>query len=460
MITGLVTFNEEKCLFYLENFELRLEEIEDRNEYYNIKDFNKNFFFHGIESPRYLVGKDFKGRNVVFKVMPGIYREGFRTYILKVHSYIVFNIFEISFDAIQFESEELNWFYDVENAYSFEKEHQTGEIKIETKPFTDLEKSFDFKFNEELINGKLNISRKVKGKVSPLNLNTELTLRFEKTTDDYDKLQKLIYLIKNVFSFLSYRKNISINNIFLKKIDPKSGLYTKVGRLYINEPVYVEQDPISIRGKIIDIPLVEGCLGKIFERISEKEIYMRHIPDNSNIPTTPAHFVMVTAGFEWQYDLSGGMDESTHKDIEAERELLLFLEEKIETYTGRKKKYFRGIKSLVERRKNTLSDKIEWALEKYIDVLDVFIRHIYNISKEEAIPFEKIADRIARRRNLFAHGVMTSDKDELLNNLDLRVMEWLFYVLVLESVGVSKENIRFAIKKLFSVNVYLRPEKK
>ena len=167
----------------------------------------------------------------------------------------------------------------MKNAYSITSKEQTGEIEFVARPFTELERNFTFNFKEELINGKLNISRNIDwNNKSPLSLHTELTLYFEKSSDDYNKLQELTYAFINALSFLTYRKNISINEVSLKKIDEKSGDYLKIGTLHVlREGIkHIEEDPRIIRENIVDISIIEDNLGVLFESMLHKKIYLRH----------------------------------------------------------------------------------------------------------------------------------------------------------------------------------------
>ena len=277
MIRGLITFNKRQCYFSLENFNLILEEIENRTDVSN-DDLQELLRIKKIDIPDILVGRTFNNRQIVFKVMHG-YKKAFKTYFFRIQLYVVFKTLETSFDAIQFKAEELNSFYPLKNAYSITSKEQTGEIEFVARPFTELERNFTFNFKEELINGKLNISRNIDwNNKSPLSLHTELTLYFEKSSDDYNKLQELTYAFINALSFLTYRKNISINEVSLKKIDEKSGDYLKIGTLHVlREGIkHIEEDPRIIREKIVDISIIEDNLGVLFESMLHKKIYLRH----------------------------------------------------------------------------------------------------------------------------------------------------------------------------------------
>ncbi|MCY7808010.1 hypothetical protein MOB48_10530 [Bacillus spizizenii] len=456
MVKGLLDFRDKKCFFSLDNFDLILEEIDDRDKR-TAEDLHELMSFGNTEFPEYLVGKDFDDHEILFKVMHG-FKKSIKTYYVRVQSYIVFKENECSFDAVQFTSEELNWFYDIRHAIDFDSKPSTGEIELRTHKFSDLEKQFSFKFNDDLIRGKFNISRYFNHNVTnPLNLYTELSLYFDKSPS-YVQLHELTYGFINVMSFLSYRKNVSMNKAHLKKLDQDSGEYIKVGTLYVSRiSDDVEEDEKIVKERIIDISLIEKSLGKLFEVIMNKQIYLRHIPENSRDQRiiTPSRFIMATAGFEWQYDLYEDKEiDEDHQYKEQKEEILEFLNQKIDSNSGKEKRYFKRIRGLVNRNNITLSDEFEMSLNRYNDILSVFIKRLYSIKNETEIDLNEIADRIATYRNEIAHGQLQGRENDYLIP-DLKVVECLYYSMVLDEIGVSAENIKRALNKLFRFNFAL-----
>lgn len=451
MIRGLLNLKDKRCFFSLDDFELVLEEIDDRDivtaaDWDGININGKNEF------PELLKGKDFDDHTVVFKVSH-VSKVGLKTYSAKVQSYIVYKKDECPFDAIQFISEELNWFYPTRNAYELEFIPENGQAQIQTYEYAKTDKQFSFKFNDELIKGKLNISRNWVNTTSPLKLFTELSLYFNQQPN-YKRLLELTYGFINVLSFLCYRRNVSMAKADLKKLDEKTGFYKKVGTLYVSRFLgNVEKDHKNVKKRIIDISLIDESLGSLFEKILNKQIYLRHIPESlrDQKVTTLPRFVMAMAGFEWQYLLSN-QDNKEFKFKKQKEEILDFLSQKISATTGKEKGYYKGIKDLVNKDK-PLSYRIEITLIKYNNILENFIKQLYSYAEqdEETPDLGKIAKRVSTYRNKVAHGDL-KESDYKFLIFDLRVMEWLYYAMVLDEVGVSGENIKRALNKLFNLN--------
>lgn len=103
-----------------------------------------------------------------------------------------------------------------------------------------------------------------------------------------------------------------------------------------------------------------------------------------------------------------------------------------------------------------MSEKLLWAIQEFDDVLNVFIKHLYKLNNVEAseYSYRAIAERIQTQRNNIAHGNIDRELNRLVI-LDFLVLEWLYYVLVLDDIGLSKEYIKKCIDKLFKRNLGL-----
>ncbi|WP_394530976.1 HEPN domain-containing protein [Priestia aryabhattai] len=458
MITGLITYKEKKCVFKLKGFTLEVDELEDREKIY-IDDLDY-IFGESVSTkeylPKKLLGKDFEnGKDIIFNIRNLASRSP-KTYIFNLYSYAVFNKNESSFDGLTLSGEEFNWFYNIRNAYEYTVVSETGELQFNIKPFEDLSKTFEFNLEDELVEGELNVTRQISNMdTSPIKVHTDLYLRFEETTD-YSKIHKLINLVADFFKFVTYRRNISINHITLSKKDENKDRQITIGTFYINrEKNIFTEEGRNLRERMIDLQLLEESMSNLFNRLQKKAIYLTHIPESSvdKRRITPSRFVMVTAGFEWQFRLSyealsNKVEEASKKD-EAKEELLMFLEEKISSSTGEKKKYFKDEKKKIINMNMSMSSKIEWALAEFSDILDRFIKDIYNMNQIKDVKYKDIAERIQNQRNDYAHGNIDKEINSIIG-LDLNVLEWLYYTMVLSDIGMSRDNIQKTINKLFS----------
>ena len=62
----------------------------------------------------------------------------------------------------------------------------------------------------------------------------------------------------------------------------------------------------------------------------------------------------------------------------------------------------------------TLSDKINWALIEFSDVLDVFIKSLYKFNNVKEVKYNEISERIQTQRNNIAHGNIDQEFNSLI----------------------------------------------
>jgi hypothetical protein len=456
--TGLINYKGKKCVFKLKDFTLEIEEIENRDKLF-IDSLN-NLLGESTRSeeelPKTLLGIDFeRGDEILFNVR-NMNMNLSRTYVFNLQSYVVFKTGETSFNSLRLNVEELNWFHNIAESYEFSFMNDTGQMHFNVAPFEDSKKSFQFNLDGELINGELNITKQFSSMAtSPLKLHTDLHLRFDETSD-YSKIHKLIDITSNFLEFVTYRRNIAINHIILSKKDETRNITRPVADVFFNKEknTFSEKEKI-IKERMIDLPLIEENMGCLFNKLQKETIYLTHIPENSldGRRITPSRFVMVTAGFEWQFRFSykelSDKSEKESKTDEGKNELLAFLEQKIEETTGKKKKYFKGLKKRTIDMDMSLASKITWALNEFTDILDPFIQDIYRINQIKDVKYKDIAERIQNQRNDYAHGNIDKTINEMMG-IDLHVLEWVYYAMVLNDIGMSKDNIQKSINKLFS----------
>lgn len=458
MLTGLVEFNGKTCVFKLheESFTLEIEDIEEREKlpFLGVAfGFNKESKVE-LQKADTLIAKDFERDKKIHFHIRDIYKSAPKTYIASLKSYLVFDGVDSSFDSLQIQADELNWFHNISLAFDRYNYSEEGDGQLHLKPFDKTTEEFEFNLENKLIRGNLSIRREVtKISTSPLSLNSNLNYYFENTTD-ISLANDLVSLTRHLLEFLSYRKNSQITRLILKK---KVGdLYYFMGDLYVNyiQPEGKEEEK-TIRERIISYPLLGSSFTKLLEKISIKEVYLRHVPENYRVKNTitPARFVMATAGFEWQFEISHKVKSEENKQkYEKERnEVLEFLQGKFEEANGKKeKKFFDSSRRFFEKNQSQLAANIIWALKESDEVLKDFIESAYSMNGIESKDFKRnvIAERIQKDRNTFAHGNLSTEFNKLID-IDLSVLEWLYYAMVLEDIGVSKENAKKCINELF-----------
>lgn len=469
MITGLIEYKNETCVFKLhENtYVLEIEEINNREDdsLFLLKKLMEDRSRKLNPEEKLLIGKDFdKGKLWYFYTGSFKRNSGPKTHAFNLKSYIRFNSNETSFDGFQIQSDELNWFHNISKAYdsNFFLDNEKSEKRIEIKPFEEIDKEFYFNFNGQNMRGTLGMKYTIShSSTSPLKLISNLNYYFERTCD-VDLIENLTTLTKQLLQILTYKRSHRINNLILKKKVPPEGKYKEIGRIFIKDSLPVDNETEkNIKKQIIKYQSIENNFQNLLEKLSENKIYLKHIPDTwndkyKNSNNISARFIMVTAGFEWQFKFSYKEQSkvSDEKFKNQKEEILQFLEQKVDSTTGKEKKYFKGVKKDFERNNSSLSEKILWALNQFNNILDIFISHIYQLNDIENYhaEYRAISERIQEQRNRIAHGNIEEDLNEFIV-LDMLVLEWLYYAMVLDEIGVKETEIQHIINNLFNVRL-------
>ncbi|PCD04896.1 hypothetical protein CMV16_26480, partial [Peribacillus simplex] len=259
MITGLMKYKNKNCVFKLKDFTLEIEEIENRDSIY-IDDLD--FLFNDTKSkkdvPNVLKGNDFENGNQIHFSIVSINQTGAKTHSASLHSYILYEKEETTFDGVQINSDELNWFHNVKQSYSFTIAPNSGQSEVRIEPYKNTEKRFKFNFEDQVIQVNLNVSRNFSFiSTMPIRLQTDMNFYFT-PTNEFDFVERLINVSNRFLKFITYRKNTTLKQIILKKKIEETGKYQKVGKLYINE-INTErsEEEKLIQDRLIDLPLIE-----------------------------------------------------------------------------------------------------------------------------------------------------------------------------------------------------------
>ncbi|MCG4775106.1 hypothetical protein L0O83_18640, partial [Lawsonibacter sp. DFI.5.51] len=81
------------------------------------------------------------------------------------------------------------------------------------------------------------------------------------------------------------------------------------------------------------------------------------------------------------------------------------------------------------------------ALNDLSSIIEIFIKNLFYINNKEIDSYNIIGDRIQNQRNNYAHGNI--DKEMNMDViLDIIILEWVNYAMILKKVGYSDDNIK------------------
>ena len=250
---------------------------------------------------------------------------------------------------------------------------------------------------------------------TPVQIQSALYFTFS-PTDDFEFVVHLFDILHRLLQFLCYRQNIHCTgaNIYT----PENKKQLSIGSF--SAKWISELQPESnnrILEKVIPFELIGNSLGDILQRLADRTLYFRHLPDNSfdERRITPARSIMLAAAFEWEYSYVylGGNPNAANKG------------------------------SFKKRLVRSLTD--------YSDCIEIFAKAKYSMNNK-TYTVDTTAEKIKEARNSFAHGDIAIDYD-LETFLGLSIMPYLVYAMQLRSAGMDANHIRKAINNLFDLHI-------
>lgn len=290
------------------------------------------------------------------------------------------------------------------------------------------------------------ISKKIKS-----GLSTEIILRVEGDFDkNYDLIFRTIDVVKNVFSYLFYRKNIFFNKISFGSKNVE-GKYWEEGTIdYIeNQNIINIPDDGELKKRYVLFSSIESIFGQIIQSIVDGSIYTRNIPadqiEKSRI--TPSRIIMTTSTFEHEFKLNFPNGVKHRQKTIDKRESLLKLMDDLEA-DERLRPYLKEWNKFKENIFfDNLSSRIYYAIEEYSSIIDKIANKIYTLNSLE-YNLSIMSESVEKLRNDYAHG---NSKLEYNYNevLGIIILERTIYVMQLKRLGLSEKNIKSFIFKLF-----------
>jgi hypothetical protein len=354
MENGYLLYDEKEYHFTFDNYILEITPKDYDPDLIPLDDIQNLFSSENRELKQEVIrGKTISGENICFFVRSMMSISiGVKTF--RITSYIKYSEEDCNFNEILVYSRELNFFYPPANACTFPGPFTgSGEININIKSLDEVKKNFNFNFDNLLVDAEFNIDRKITPRsITPMSLFTTFRLSFDKKVD-VDQLRKIYRLIKNLFLFVTYRRNIKIEKLLLnsKQADGKS---TEIGQFFIDDDKdsFIE-DEESIETRIITLDLIDNKMQALMEALSQERIYLSHIPNNSRERKhyEPARFMSIFAAFEWEFNkLYGGVKPEENADFgEVKSNVLTSIDELIGKSSGRKRRYAKDYHRLIEK---------------------------------------------------------------------------------------------------------------
>lgn len=349
--------------------------------------------------------------------------------------------------GLSIQADELNYIYPVGQTYNYTM-NETGINSINLQASTG-DQQWVFNLNEIRVTVSFGIMQSFTHDESPLRLQSALYMEFE-PTEDHEFITRLFAIGRNFLRYVCYRRNINIT---------KSSVYTHDGKrkfcpIGSFDAAWLHTDYPETKKRMqrnyIPVSSLGTSLGYFFQKLSDDTLYLRHIPasikDARGI--TPAHSVMLTAAFEYEYHQLFPEGIKHKAKTQKKHELIktgldsLISDEKYDS-----------VKKEFERAKNILTnDNLEAQLNQAFKELSVcFESHaksLFDLNETE-YSTSIMAKTISKMRNDFAHGNINIDYGKE-TFLSITILPYLIYAMQLKQAGLDESEITKIIGKLLS----------
>ncbi len=466
LYSGYLTFRNETFSFSFDGAELHLIPTEEKEESFKWKwltdGFNKWAYSSSSEkviNEKYIVGECFEtSSRIVFFLTLGRYiNQNNAALVLFPFAFILFKYNRESIDCMSFMGAEINHIHPTTKALIHDHDAEIRSFSVKTVSL-DKTRTTERKFEafgkkvKVYFGGSVHVTSNIDR--NPLQIDSLIIVKFE-PTDDYEFLYNIYNITKSFIQFLSYRKNVKIEQVSLSA-PYGEGQHEKCADFFIvDDDNEQESYPIE-KDMFIHQEDIDGIEGLILSDIAERKIILRHLPESyrQGRSINESRFVMIVAAFEWEFDrlYPKGIIKS-QKRIEAEKGCSEKLQELVEGSTGKAREIYKFLSKEVVC-VGSLENKIVQTLNDFPQMNDIFGKELYRLN-EETFDIPAIGSRLSKQRNHFAHGDLDEGFiEEAL--LDLIYLEWIIYAMQLRVYGLSDDNIHRAINSLFKQNKVLK----
>ena len=434
MNSGFIDYQEKDCPFEYQNNYLKVQFLSD--EWLNE---DKHSVLEGKVFPDY--------HKVIFYKASGFYHlTGIRSFpldmIIQYHYKDKFPI-----QKIMFSLDELDMM--VENNCDFKIGINITDSSISNHYFSNsnLKNKKKIEIDGRLISFYLEYESFMDPtSLEPIKLKSYFSLEFD-FLEDYDFLYRVVVIIRNLFSFLCYQKNICFREI---KILSKSmdSYYMDIGSLeyksFMNDSIPVRDFQNNCFFAYDDI---ENSIEKILSNIVNQKLGLRYISNFSmdrNI-YTPERVIMIASSFENAFYSFIGKVEHKKKSIERVNRLISYIQEiedKKDIQVKEKKQLDRFISFIKMDNYGSLVNEVL----KNHSFLEEIVRRIYQ-GFHKNYRRDNFCSVIENIRNSFAHYKI----EEELNGsrlVAIEALEMLIYAMQLYYSDISIGDVQNRIYRM------------
>ena len=284
---------------------------------------------------------------------------------------------------------------------------------------------------------------------NPVTSQSRMTVVFSKAVGLPTLIRAQEHL-RRFFMYVTNRANVFLNSneVFTFNQEGKRYFY---GWLGFPERFSKETSP-KAKEQVIDFTILGEKTADLMQIISTEQIGYEYLPrsmDDKNHYSV-SRFILTLAAFERECRNIYGTDVGrSERFINVKMDIVRLAEEYRAKQTGKSKEYAADLIKAIQNFDLGYWFNVQYALKDCWDIMEVFTVRKYGTPSK---PYEKLVEEISRRigelRNNLAHDKLDWSF-EAIQISDIKVVEELLCVIRLKQIGLERDKIQKAIKKLF-----------
>ena len=248
------------------------------------------------------------------------------------------------------------------------------------------------------------------------------------------------------FYYVCYRVNVKL--AALNVYGMREGQISCEGVVAFYGKEHTEEPDLEKAREIITYDDLEGKMVELFPPLAQNQIYLEHLCSSVAARSSWGinRIILMFVAFEREFrNLYDDTVTRSEAYVEVREEVLKYLKNRKEQYTGKKKKYVGEIERTLSKTENKYADRMEKAMRDCEEILRPFLKYYYRDYQSDMIG--DICDRMNQLRNDSAHGNIDLRIDPV-HISDFAILESLVYAMRLKAIGVETRKIQVCLQTL------------
>ena len=262
----------------------------------------------------------------------------------------------------------------------------------------------------------------------PFNIFSTLNIESSKNIS-LEELYDLLNLIKLLLQFISIKRYIDIDEIFIREGNKRfdfNGM-VKINNLKLMEPN---------KWNIIPYSIIKDKLDNLLQEIADNNICFRSLFNYEKDKISTVDIMNICACFESQFDITyPNFKNKTFKKIK--KEIVKYIEEMPNNYNDSELYEMNSIINGIKNFSDILKSKLQYALQDFVEIYEVDKNRVeFDFGKN----YIDMPNRLKNARNALDHG-NTKYQLSNINYYDVKLVRAIIYMMILKKINMPNEQI-------------------